>query len=117
MQLTPFAPPHLPDLTRLINAQIAPIPPHWTLTESQVAAILQKPSLWEIHFADENPPPEGAWRNEILCAVEDNHVLAAARFNYVYEEGQFRSAYTRWLVSDPQYPAALDLLHDYLTSK
>ena len=116
MHLTPLAPSHIPDLTRLINAQIAPIPPHWTLIESQVAAILQKPSLWEIHYADEEPPP-WTWTSETLCIVEDDHVLAAARFDHRTQYDHLTMASGRWLVGDPAYPEALKRLLDELISK
>ncbi|MBA3871525.1 MAG: hypothetical protein H0X30_20460, partial [Anaerolineae bacterium] len=116
MQIVPFEATHVTDVTRLVNAQIAPIPPHWTLTKSQVTAILQQDSLWEIHYADEEAPP-WTWHNEIICVVEDEHVHAAARFDHTYDHGQIGTASARWLVSHPQYPAALNLLLDHLIAK
>ncbi len=116
MQIVPFEKQHVPDVTRLVNAQIASVPPHWQLSEAQVWDILQKDSLWEIHYQDEEPP-YWTWDNEIICVVENNRVLAAARFDHVYDHEQLTTVSTRWLVSDSQYPDALDLLLDYLIAK
>jgi ribosomal protein S18 acetylase RimI-like enzyme len=116
MQIIPFEKRHVPDATRLVNAQIAMIPPYWQLSEAQVWDILQKPSLWEIHYQDEEPPA-WTWNNEIICVVENGRVLATGRIDYRYDDGQLGMASMRWLVSDPQYPAALDMLLDILIAK
>ncbi len=116
MEIIPFEKQHAADVTRLVNAQIASVPPHWQLSEAQVWDILQKDSLWEVHYQDEEPPP-WTWKNEICCVVEDQQVLAAARFDHVYDHEQLTTVSTRWLVSDSKYPDALNMLLDYLIAK
>lgn len=116
MQIIPFEKQHVPDVTRLVNTQIAMIPPHWQLSESQVWDILQKDSLWEIHYQDEEPPA-WTWNNEIICVVEGERVLAAGRIDYRYDNGQLGMAAARWMVSDHQYPVAINMLLEYLIAK
>lgn len=117
LQIVPFTAAHLPDLTRLINAQIAPIPPYWKLSETQVADILGKDSLWEIHFEDEDSPV-WRWENEIVCAVNNhNRVQAAMRLDYRYDDGKLAMVSARWLVAHEDQPKALSRLLDYLTAK
>ncbi|MCA0455221.1 MAG: GNAT family N-acetyltransferase [Chloroflexi bacterium] len=109
---------HQRDVTRLVNEQIAPIPPYWKLTEKQVAEILAKDSLWEIHFEDEETPAWG-WENEIVCVVNrlDNRVYAATRLDYRYDDGKLAMVSARWLVADPEHSTALLRLIDYITAK
>lgn len=117
LQIAPFDAAHLPDLTRLINAQIAPIPPYWKLTTAQVAEILGKDSLWETHFEDEDTPV-WRWEKEIVCAVDSqNRVHAATRIDYRYDDGKLGMVSSRWLVADKAQPKALLRLLDLLTAK
>jgi ribosomal protein S18 acetylase RimI-like enzyme len=116
LEIIPFERQHVADVTRLVNAQIASVPPHWQLSEAQVWDILQKDSLWEVHYQDEEPPP-WTWGNEIICVVENNRVFTAARIDHVYDDEQLTTVSTRWIVSDPQYPDALNMLLDYLIAK
>lgn len=117
LQIVPFTAAHLPDLTRLINAQIAPIPPYWRLTTAQVAEILSQDSLWEIHFEDEITPV-WRWEKEIVCVVDSqNHVHAATRIDYRYDDGKLAVVSSRWLVADEAKPKALLRLLDLLTAK
>jgi ribosomal protein S18 acetylase RimI-like enzyme len=116
MKVVPFAAEHAAGVARLVNAQIISMPPGWQLSETQVWDILQKESLWEIHYEDEEPPA-WTWKNEIVCVVENDRVLAAARFDYRYDEAVLGLASARWLVGDLQHPDALRHLLDYLTAK
>ena len=100
MEIIPFERGHVADVTRLVNAQIAFVPPHWQLSEAQVWDILQKDSLWEIHYADEEPSP-WTWSNEIICVVDNDRVLAAGRMDYRYDDSRLVMVSGRWLVSDP----------------
>lgn len=116
MEIVRFEAKHVRDVTRLVNMQIRFVPPYWQLSEDQVWAILQKESLWEIHYVDEEAPA-WTWQNEICCIVEDQHVLVAARFDYRYDDGQLTMVSARWLVNDPNNPTALHLLLDHLVAK
>lgn len=117
LQIVPFAAAHLPDLTRLINAQIAPIPPYWQFAPPQVADIVSAASLWEVHFENEEPTP-WRWENEIVCAVNSqNKLYAAMRLDYRYDDDKLAMVSGRWLVADKAQPRALSRLLDYLIAK
>ena len=116
MEVVAFEAKHVAGVTRLANAQIASVPPYWSLSDNQVWDILQKESLWEIHYADEEPPP-WTWQVETVCVVEGERVLAAARFDTRYDVGVLGMVSGRWLVAEADQPEALGLLLDTLTEK
>jgi ribosomal protein S18 acetylase RimI-like enzyme len=116
MQVVAFEAAHVADVTRLVNAQIAAVAPGWQLSEARVWDILQKESLWEIHYADEDPPP-WTWSVETVCVVEGERVLAAARFDYRYDEGVLGMVSGRWLVAEVNQAEAVGMLLAYLIAK
>ncbi len=68
----------LGELTSLINAQAAALPPGWELAPAQVRRILQHAErLWAAHFPDQEPALE---RLQTLCLVEDGRLQAAAQW-------------------------------------
>ncbi len=114
MEIVPFEAGHVAGVTRLVNAQIASVPPYWQLSEDAVWDILQKESLWEIHYEDDEPSP-WTWHTETLCVVEDARMLAAGRFTYRYDEGRLGLIFGRWLVGEADQ--AVGMLVDRLLAK
>lgn len=107
MQIVEFHDKLLPSLTRLVNQQIAGLPPACTVTPEQVAlAIAQGGSLWNIHYPGEREPHTGG----TICILEHRVVVAAAQW-YIprTEKGVF---VLQWIVANPERPLPLrTLLH------
>jgi len=112
MDCVTFSDEWLPGLTDLINAHIAQVPPGWTVTEQQVAAVLATPALWNVHYPDE---PVG-FEMETRCVVADGRLVAAAQWCYPAQrgEGSFKGVVS-WIVGVPEEAAALSLLLETLT--
>ena len=97
MQIVEFHEKLLPSLTRLINHEIAAIPPGFMLSEAEVSQIITKGgSLWQIHFPEEREPyPTGT-----ICVLEHREVVAAAQWIEPKEpNGIFSLA---WIVARPE---------------
>jgi len=88
---------HLPDLTALVNRQLAAVPPGWTMTSAQAGSFLRMPSAWAVHYPD--PPP---FAKRDLGVRGGGRLLAAGQYGMV--EGYCHVA---WLAADPGKPAAL----------
>ncbi len=97
MQIVEFHENLLPSLTRLINQQIATIPPAFTLSEAEVGQIIRDcGSLWMLHYPEEREPR----LTGTICVLEHREVLAAAQWTLPREaDGIFT---LEWIVSDPQ---------------
>jgi len=73
----PYHPVFLPQLSELVNRQIAAIPPHWQFSPAQTAAILfMDTPVASKHYEDFLPTDSQA---ETLCVVEDGTLRAAAQ--------------------------------------
>ncbi|MFN8452765.1 MAG: hypothetical protein U0521_30190, partial [Anaerolineae bacterium] len=98
MQIVEYHEKLLPSLTRLINEQIAPLPPGFVLREGQVAdTIARGGSLWDIHFHREHRERE-LYTPEVLCVLERREVVAAAQWIFFVKEG---AVSIQWLVAQP----------------
>lgn len=106
----------LPDLTGLINAHIAQVPPGWTVTEQQVAAVLDTPSLWNAHYPEET----AKFAVETLCVIDQERLAAAAQWGYPVECESTRATdspamgFISWITAAPGNGPALSLLLDNL---
>lgn len=107
MQIVEFRAELLPDLTRLVNEQIAAIPPCWTLSETQVAlTIAQADSLWGMHF----PEDQDSFASPTVCVLERREIVAAAQWLLPTETTNVCSIC--WIVARPDNPIAIrTLLH------
>lgn len=107
MQIVEFRAELLPDLTRLVNEQIAVIPPCWTMSETQVAlTIAQAESLWGMHF----PEDKETCASPTVCVLERREIVAAAQWLLPSENKNACSIC--WIVARPDYPFAVrTLLH------
>lgn len=77
MECVKFSPDLLPDLTRLLNAQLVVIPPGWALTEAQVSQIIAQPDgLWSVHYPDQ----QAVFDLEAQCVLDQGRVVAAAQW-------------------------------------
>ncbi|MEZ4667970.1 MAG: GNAT family N-acetyltransferase [Anaerolineae bacterium] len=116
MEIIPLSSHHIDDLTPLINDYIRLMPPKWQLSTTQVAAILQASSIWDIHYRDDEPDHPWRWETETMCVVERDTALAAARYDQRYDDGIAAPSHieTRWLVGSAARPEALQLLIDRL---
>src|SRR3954452_22335516 len=107
MQIVEYHDKLLPSLTRLINQQIAGLPPCCVMTQEQVADTVERGgSLWNIHYPAEREPHTGG----TICVLEHRAVVAAAQW-YVprMEHGVF---VLQWIVANPERPQPLrTLLH------
>ena len=102
MQIVEFRAELLPDLTRLINEQLAAIPPCWTLSETQVAlTIAQAGSLWGMHY----PEDQENYTSPTVCVLEKREIVAAAQW-LVPSEGKNVCSIC-WIVARPEYPIAV----------
>lgn len=116
MQVTNFAADLLPDLTRLINSHIASVPPKWTVSEAQVAAILDSPFLWAGHYPEDTHP----FIPEIFCVLDHGHLIAAAQLCYPIMKASKLSteeipvSFLAWIVADLENDLGLPLLMDKL---
>lgn len=119
MDCITFSSRWLPDLTGLINAHIAQVPPGWTVTERQVAAVLATPSVWGVHYPDE----PGEFGTETLCVIDRQRLVAAAQWGYPVQHRASESAdlsaggCMSWIAAVPDNAAALALLLEALTAR
>lgn len=107
MQIVEYHEKYLPSLTRLINEQIASMPPSLHFNEEQVNwTIEQGAALWGIHF----PGEKFTTAFQTLCVLEKREVIAAAQWLLPKDES---SALTiLWIVAEPGHPIPLrTLLH------
>ena len=107
MQVVEYRSEHLPSLTRLINEQMASIPPQGSFTEEQVAlTIEQAASLWGMHF----PEDHELYRVQTLCILHRREVVAAGQWLLPHQHREVCSIC--WLIANPSRPTALQtLLH------
>lgn len=107
MQIVEYHEKLLPSLTRLINEQIAQVPPGFVLREEQVAdTIARGGTLWDIHFRREK---RELYAPEVLCVLERREVVAAAQWFFLVKEGVVS---IQWLVAQPGRQVPLrTLLH------
>lgn len=107
MQIVEFRLELLPDLTRLVNEQLAAIPPCWTFSETQVAlTIAQAGTLWGMHF----PEDQESCASPTVCVLERREIVAAAQW-LLPSENKYACSIC-WIVARPDYPiAARTLLH------
>jgi GNAT superfamily N-acetyltransferase len=107
MQIVEFHEQLLPSLTRLINDQIAAIPPAMTLSEAEVGQIIANGgALWQIHFPEDREP----YPNGTICVLEHREVVAAAQWIAPKDAGGIFSL--AWIVARPESPLPLKtLLH------
>jgi ribosomal protein S18 acetylase RimI-like enzyme len=107
MQVVEYRSELLPSLTRLINEQMASIPPQWSFSEAQVAlTIEQAASLWGMHYPDDHE----LYRAQTLCVLHRREVVAAAQ--WLLPQHQREVCSICWLVAHPDRPTALQtLLH------
>lgn len=119
MQLTNFAADLLPDLTRLINSHIASVPPKWTVSEAQVAAILDGPFLWAGHYPEDTRP----FIPEIFCVLEHGHLIAAAQLccpaakALEFSAAEMSAGFLAWIVASPEHELGLRLLLNTLVQE
>lgn len=106
MQIVEFNEKLLPSLTRLINEQIARVPPGFQLNEGQIAdTIARGGSLWDIHF----PSERELYAPEVLCVLERREVVAAAQWFFLVKKG---TVSIQWLVAQPgRHVSVRTLLH------
>lgn len=107
MQVVEFRPDLLPSLTRLINDQMAVIPPGCVFTEEQVSLILEQAgSLWGMHYQDDHEQ----YGSRTLCILHRREVVAAAQ--WLLPQHQKDVAALCWIVAHPRQPNALQtVLH------
>lgn len=107
MQIVDFRPDLLPSLTRLINTQMASIPPGWTFSETQVQYTIEgAASLWGMHFLDDRE----SYTAPAVCVLQRREVVAAAQWLIPAHSRNVCSL--GWIVADPKHPMALQtLLH------
>ncbi len=107
MQIVEFRPNLLPSLTRLINQELAGVPPRCVLTEAQVEHIVQQGvSLWDLHYPDEREKHV----TRTVCVLEHGEVVAAGQW-MVPKPGK-RAFAILWIVAEPDQPFPLrTLLH------
>ncbi len=76
MRCVEFAPELLPDLTRLVNTQLAAMPPGWVLSEDQIVqTIASGPELWSTHYPDQAGI---RFKMTTFCVLDDRGSLVAA---------------------------------------
>jgi hypothetical protein len=107
MQIVEFRAELLPGLTRLINEQIASIPPCWTLSETQVALTIgQAETLWGMHFPEDNEP----CATPTVCVLQRREVVAAAQWLLPARNKNY--CCISWIVAHPDHAIAVrTLLH------
>jgi GNAT superfamily N-acetyltransferase len=107
MQIVEFQPKLLPSLTRLVNQQIADVPPGCGFEEAQVEQIVEQGgSLWDVHFPDEHQLAS----TRTACVLEKGEVVAAAQ--WLLPRNVKENCSILWLVAHPEHPFPLKtLLH------
>ena len=107
MQIVEFRQNLLPSLTRLINEQIAAVPPGCILSDVQVAQMIaQGGALWDIHY----PEDHAQYGTRTVCALEHGEVVAAAQ--WLLPKNSKLGCWILWLVAQPDHPLPLrTLLH------
>lgn len=115
MNCVEYTPDLLSPLTRLVNAQMADIPPGWSLSEAQVDQVVsQVSSLWDVHFPEQN----ALFELETLCVLERGNLLAAAQWGYpTHQSGAQRigsSSVLFWIAAEPGSIEGLSLLLETL---
>lgn len=110
MNCVAFSPDHLAALTRLINSQLAAIPPGWILTEAQVAAtIAQASKLWFTHY----PEQDTNFVTETLCLIDQGRLVAAAQWGYsvpLQPDVSDNTSVLFWVAAAPESEYGLQLL-------
>lgn len=107
MQIVEYHPKYLPSLTRLINEQIASVPPQLQYTEEQIDwTIGQGGGLWGFHF----PGERVISAHQTLCVLEKREVIAAAQWLLPTDSKGMLTLL--WIVAQPGHPIPLrTLLH------
>jgi GNAT superfamily N-acetyltransferase len=114
MECTAFLSERMADLTELINAHMAQMPPGWTITECRVAQVLNTPSLWSMHY----PGEAGNFEAETLCVVDGRCLVAAAQLCYPMQySAESSSGFISWIIAVPGRVKALSLLLDALVTR
>jgi GNAT superfamily N-acetyltransferase len=106
----------LPDLTRLVNAQLAAVPPGWSLTETQAAQTLAQASdLWGVHF----PEQKAVFELETLCVLDRGRLTAAAQWGFPIvpeTRGIDNASVLFWIAAEPTSAESLPLLLETLAA-
>ena len=114
MNCVEFSADLLTDLTGLANAQLASMPPGWTLTEAQVAqTLVLAPNLWGVHYPDQR----SAFELETFCVLDQGRLVAAAEWGYPIQpgsQGLDSSSVLFWIVAEPDDAEGLSLLLETL---
>ncbi len=107
MQIVEYHEKYLPSLARLINEQVAPVPPGLQFNEEQIAwTIGQGGALWGFHY----PPEREPRLVETLCVLEHREVVAAAQ--WMLPKNEDSPLTLLWIVAQPDRPIPLrTLLH------
>jgi GNAT superfamily N-acetyltransferase len=109
-----YHPSFLPELTIIVNSQIAAIQPCWMLTPAQIQWVIENGyQSWGNHYHNETDAPHG--RALTLCALEDEKhdiaVVAAAQCLYPdRNDTDWPICSLSWVVALPGYDEALDKL-------
>jgi ribosomal protein S18 acetylase RimI-like enzyme len=105
MHMLSIAAELVPELTRLINRQIAAIPPGWQLSEPQVAAAIGATQWDRLYPADAQLDRTFTAR----CLVDGDRVLAGIQWQEIREGSATDPPQisVSWLAADPDRPAAV----------
>ena len=108
MQIVEYDRHVLPSLTRLINEQMAGIPPGCAFTEQQIDQTIERGGLlWKSHFPDQSA---SFFTARTVCVLEKREVVAAAQW-LIPSTGSDVCALL-WIVAHPKHPIPLKtLLH------